>query len=185
MLLSIDPAIFKHDFWTSFQRITRQDLLIRARALQHPRLNGRPRCVVHQPHSGHRLRQTAALLCSRWQEATLHLFSTGLHWLVSWVGLCLSFVKGVFRGFFSLLPSLTGYWKASRYILDSSTWTSSITAYSCSSHAAIFFRYPCALKYCRNREGEGEHRCGIRTCRKCTTYRFPTKFKNLCLWDEV
>lgn len=45
--------------------------------------------------------------------------------------------------------------------------------------------YPCALKYCRNREGEGEHRCGIRTCRKCTTYRFPTKFKNLCLWDEV
>ena len=55
----------KHDFRSSFQRITRQDLLIRARALQHPRLNGRPRCVVHQPHSGHRLRQTAALLCSR------------------------------------------------------------------------------------------------------------------------
>ena len=45
--------------------------------------------------------------------------------------------------------------------------------------------FPCALKYCKNREGEGEHRCGIRTCRKCLTFRYPIKAKNLCMWDEV
>ncbi len=44
--------------------------------------------------------------------------------------------------------------------------------------------YPCALKYCRNREGDGEHRCGIKTCRKCTTYRFPVRTKKLCMWDS-
>ena len=31
--------------------------------------------------------------------------------------------------------------------------------------------FPCSLKYCRNSGGEGEHRCGIRTCSKCTTLR--------------
>ena len=80
---------------------------------------------------------------------------------------------------------LEGFEHAVEIYLRQLYLASSITAYSCSSYVAIFFRYPCALKYCRNREGEGEHRCGIRTCRKCTTYRFPTKFKNLCLWDEV
>jgi len=45
--------------------------------------------------------------------------------------------------------------------------------------------YPCALKYCRNQSGEGEHRCGIRTCSKCTTFRFMAHSKNLCSWDEL
>lgn len=45
--------------------------------------------------------------------------------------------------------------------------------------------YPCALKYCRNQSGEGEHRCGIRTCSKCTTFKYVVKHKNLCSWDEL
>ena len=34
--------------------------------------------------------------------------------------------------------------------------------------------YPCALKYCQNKDGEGEHRCGIRTCKKGITYQWAT-----------
>jgi len=46
--------------------------------------------------------------------------------------------------------------------------------------------YPCSLKYCRNTSGDpGEHRCGIRTCSKCTEMRFSAKNKNLCSWDEL
>lgn len=46
--------------------------------------------------------------------------------------------------------------------------------------------YPCSLKYCRNTNGEpGEHRCGIRTCSKCTEMRFMANNKNHCSWDEV
>jgi len=46
--------------------------------------------------------------------------------------------------------------------------------------------YPCSLKYCRNTNGDpGEHRCGIRTCSKCTEMRFTSKNKNLCSWDEL
>ncbi len=44
--------------------------------------------------------------------------------------------------------------------------------------------YPCALKYCRNQQGEGEHRCGIKTCQKCLTFRFKAKSKLHCTWDE-
>jgi len=48
------------------------------------------------------------------------------------------------------------------------------------------FWYPCSLKYCRNTAGDpGEHRCGIRTCSKCTEMRFTAKNKNLCSWDEL
>lgn len=46
--------------------------------------------------------------------------------------------------------------------------------------------YPCSLKYCRNNNGEGgEHRCGIRTCSKCTEMRFTAKSKLHCSWDEL
>ena len=44
--------------------------------------------------------------------------------------------------------------------------------------------YPCALKYCRNHEGDGEHRCGIKTCQKCLTFRYRAKSKLHCSWDE-
>ena len=44
--------------------------------------------------------------------------------------------------------------------------------------------YPCSLKYCQNNEGEGEHRCGIKTCQKCLTFRYKTKSKLHCSWDE-
>jgi len=48
------------------------------------------------------------------------------------------------------------------------------------------FWYPCSLKYCRNTNGEpGEHRCGIRTCSKCTEMRFTAKSKQFCSWDEL
>jgi len=48
------------------------------------------------------------------------------------------------------------------------------------------FWYPCSLKYCRNTNGEpGEHRCGIRTCSKCTEMRFMASSKNHCSWDEL
>ena len=45
--------------------------------------------------------------------------------------------------------------------------------------------YPCALKYCRNKDGEGEHRCGIKTCKKCLTYRYPGRSRKFCTWDQV
>ena len=44
--------------------------------------------------------------------------------------------------------------------------------------------YPCSLKYCRNHEGDGEHRCGIKTCQKCLTFRYRAKSKLHCSWDE-
>lgn len=53
----------------------------------------------------------------------------------------------------------------------------------CSRQIWIYW-YPCALKYCRNREGEGEHRCGIKTCQKCLTYRYKARSKSHCSWDE-
>ena len=49
--------------------------------------------------------------------------------------------------------------------------------------------YPCSLKYCRNTgggdTGAGEHRCGIRTCTKCSDMRFTAKSKHACSWDEI
>ena len=49
----------------------------------------------------------------------------------------------------------------------------------------MLYWYPCALKYCRNKDGEGEHRCGIRTCRKTMSFRYPVKSKHFCHWDET
>jgi len=45
--------------------------------------------------------------------------------------------------------------------------------------------FPCSLKYCRNTSGEGEHRCGIRTCAKCTTLRYLALGRQLCTWDQL
>lgn len=47
--------------------------------------------------------------------------------------------------------------------------------------------FPCSLKYCRNNNSNdnGEHRCGIRTCSRCTEMRFTAKSKHYCSWDEV
>jgi len=53
------------------------------------------------------------------------------------------------------------------------------------TRAVDFYWYPCALKYCRNQDSDGEHRCGIRTCKKTLTFRYPAKSKLHCLWDEV
>ncbi|XP_002738882.1 out at first protein-like isoform X1 [Saccoglossus kowalevskii] len=47
--------------------------------------------------------------------------------------------------------------------------------------------YPCGLKYCKGRDSVGKvvsFRCGIKTCRKCRTFDFFVKQKQLCLWDE-
>ena len=46
--------------------------------------------------------------------------------------------------------------------------------------------YPCSLKYCRNNGPDaGEHRCGIRTCSKCSEMRFTATNKMLCSWDSL
>ena len=56
---------------------------------------------------------------------------------------------------------------------------------SCICSRQVWFNWlPCALKYCRNKDGDGEHRCGIKTCQKCMTYRYSVKSKLLCSWDE-
>ena len=55
------------------------------------------------------------------------------------------------------------------------------------SRQICFHWIPCALKYCKNRGDDGEmteHRCGIKTCQKCTTFRYKTKTKLHCLWDD-
>lgn len=55
------------------------------------------------------------------------------------------------------------------------------------SRQICFHWIPCALKYCKNRGEDGEtteHRCGIKTCQKCTTFRYKTKTKLHCLWDQ-
>ena len=45
--------------------------------------------------------------------------------------------------------------------------------------------YPCSLKYCRNNNSDagGEHRCGIRTCSRCSEMRFTARNKQHCSWD--
>ena len=53
----------------------------------------------------------------------------------------------------------------------------------CSRQVWILW-FPCSLKYCRNRDGEGEHRCGIKSCQKCLTFRYKAKSKLHCSWDE-
>jgi len=45
--------------------------------------------------------------------------------------------------------------------------------------------YPCSLKYCRNNSGDTEHRCGIRTCARCTDMRFTARSRKYCSWDEL
>ena len=48
--------------------------------------------------------------------------------------------------------------------------------------------YPCSLKYCRNNSGGdagGEHRCGIRTCTKCSDMRYTASSRQACSWDEI
>jgi len=52
------------------------------------------------------------------------------------------------------------------------------------SRQVFFLWYPCALKYCRNQDGN-ETRCGIKTCRKTKTFRYPAKSKFHCRWDQV
>jgi len=60
------------------------------------------------------------------------------------------------------------------------------TATACQCTKQVMFNwYPCALKYCRNQDGEGEHRCGIRTCKKIQTFRYPVKSRLHCSWDEM
>ena len=44
--------------------------------------------------------------------------------------------------------------------------------------------YPCALKYCPKPYGKGEHRCGLKSCQKCLTFRYKAKSKLHCSWDE-
>lgn len=47
--------------------------------------------------------------------------------------------------------------------------------------------YPCGLKYCRGKDGNGKvvsYRCGIKTCQKCRYFTYQTKRKELCWWDE-
>jgi len=63
---------------------------------------------------------------------------------------------------------------------------SSLKGQACQCTMAVdFYWYPCALKYCRNQDSDGEHRCGIRTCKKTMTFRYPAKSKLHCLWDEA
>ena len=58
----------------------------------------------------------------------------------------------------------------------------------CQCSRKVFLNwYPCALKYCQNKDGDGEHRCGIRTCRKTITYQWPStlRFCTTIEADEV
>ncbi|CAG2107255.1 unnamed protein product [Medioppia subpectinata] len=47
--------------------------------------------------------------------------------------------------------------------------------------------YPCALKYCKTKDGNTSklqtYRCGIKTCRKCRDFQFHSPFRKNCLWD--
>ena len=44
--------------------------------------------------------------------------------------------------------------------------------------------YPCTLKYCKNKDGDGEHRCGIKTCRKSITFRWATSSRSCILNND-
>ena len=58
----------------------------------------------------------------------------------------------------------------------------------CQCSRKVFLNwYPCALKYCQNKDGDGEHRCGIRTCKKTITYQWPStlRFCTTIEADEV
>ncbi|XP_054168777.1 out at first protein-like [Oppia nitens] len=50
--------------------------------------------------------------------------------------------------------------------------------------------YPCALKYCKNKDNNNNnnnkiqtYRCGIKTCRKCRDFQFLTHLRQDCMWD--
>lgn len=54
--------------------------------------------------------------------------------------------------------------------------------------------YPCGLKYCKgksennnslnNNQINTSYRCGIKTCRKCNSFNYYVRQKQLCLWDD-
>ncbi|XP_035677153.1 out at first protein-like [Branchiostoma floridae] len=68
--------------------------------------------------------------------------------------------------------------------MDSSDWLKPCT---CQLEICIGW-YPCGLKYCRGKDGNGKvinYRCGIKTCRKCRQFDYHVKQKQLCVWDEM
>ena len=47
--------------------------------------------------------------------------------------------------------------------------------------------YPCGLKYCKGQDSSGKtvnYRCGIKTCKKCRSFRFYATRKLNCMWNE-
>lgn len=54
--------------------------------------------------------------------------------------------------------------------------------------------YPCGLKYCKgksdnsnsinNNQINTSYRCGIKTCRKCSSFNYYVRQKQQCLWDD-
>lgn len=65
--------------------------------------------------------------------------------------------------------------------------TSSITpslACKCSLSSCVWW-YPCSLKFCRNLNADGEHRCGIRTCSRCTVHNYLAPDPASCPWDLI
>eukprot|EP00058_Branchiostoma_floridae_P011632 XP_002597120.1 hypothetical protein BRAFLDRAFT_121307 [Branchiostoma floridae] len=62
--------------------------------------------------------------------------------------------------------------------MDSSDWLKPCT---CQLEICIGW-YPCGLKYCRGKDGNGKvinYRCGIKTCRKCRQFDYHVKQKQL------
>lgn len=52
----------------------------------------------------------------------------------------------------------------------------------CSLSSCVLW-YPCSLKFCRNQNADGEHRCGIRTCSKCTVHNYLAPTSSSCPWE--
>ena len=58
-------------------------------------------------------------------------------------------------------------------------------AYPCICSRQVYLNwYPCSIRYCKNNDDEGEHRCGVKTCLKVLTFRYKVKSKLYCNWDE-
>jgi len=75
------------------------------------------------------------------------------------------------------------HWETGRQTRCAHTVHSGVDCVCSVTHCVHWF--PCSLKYCRNTAGEGEHRCGIRTCSKCTALRYLSPSRQLCSWDQV
>ena len=193
-------------FTILFQGRQELDLQLRGRAVFHPFLEERQSLPeIHQQPRGQGPQPNEAVLSRPGGQEQVPLFHEDLPRLVSENSLSVEYLVLSHKAFFTIaffprrlynttyqidpnMESNQGHCivlnEQKRFLMETS-FEKEQNSSDVNSDSSMPCRYPCGLKYCKNKEGEGEHRCGIKTCRKCQVYKFPAKSKVYCLWDNV